>query len=61
MPILLLLQLPVTKGQTVLQQSFPQASGTFKQVLDLKNQAPGVYLLQLIAGEEVIVKKVVVE
>ncbi|RAU81440.1 Ig-like domain-containing protein, partial [Pontibacter arcticus] len=47
------------KGQTVLKQSFPQVSGEFSHVLDLTGKAQGVYLLQLIANDGVITRRVV--
>jgi hypothetical protein len=55
------LKLLDVQGQVVLEESYPQAAGAFKQILPLKALAPGVYLLQLVTEKETIAQRVVVE
>ncbi|WP_192823092.1 SBBP repeat-containing protein [Rufibacter sp. LB8] len=48
-----------SKGQVLQSQRFTAGSGDFQQTLTLKDQAAGVYFLQIITNGEVITRRVV--
>ena len=54
------LKLIDAKGQMVLEQHYGQLSGEFNRVLDLKDKAKGIYLLQFILEDGIITKRIVI-
>ncbi|WP_165864996.1 Ig-like domain-containing protein [Rufibacter latericius] len=59
--ISLKLRLVDAKGQVLMEKHFDQITGEFNQVLDLDNKANGIYLLQLILDDGIIIRRVVKE
>ncbi len=55
----LTLRLFDAKGLKLYEQNYPRLQGEFKQVISLKNQPKGIYLLQLLLDDGVITKRVV--
>ena len=49
------------KGEVIMQKNYGQVQGEFKQVIDVKNLAKGFYLLQLIAEDGIIMKRLVLQ
>ena len=50
------------QGRAILHpQQVSQVNGAWHHTLDLKGFVPGCYLLEIVVGEEVLVKKVVVD
>ena len=48
-------------GQLVMQKTVKHAGGLFHEEIDLQNVTSGLYFLRLQRGEELLVKKLVVE
>jgi len=55
------LRLMDAKGQIILEQHYGRVAGEFNRVLDVRKQAKGIYILQLIVEDGIITKRVVIE
>ena len=48
-------------GQEVLSKELPQFSGNYEEEVDISNNEPGVYVLQIFQGNRALSKKIVIE
>ena len=50
-----------TKGQTVYEQELPAFVGQYQQEIDISDSTTGLYLLQIVQGNEVMMRKILVQ
>ena len=50
-----------TKGQTIYEQELPAFVGQYQQEIDISDSTTGLYLLQIVQGNEVMMKKILIQ
>ena len=48
-------------GQEILSKQLPEFSGNYQEEVDISNNEPGVYVLQIFQGNKALSKKIVIE